>query len=60
MSIFNSIEKEIKKLSQNKGYIVIGIDGPTASGKTFFAKKYSPWIFTHLFCTGSALDVPSA
>ena len=54
MSIYNSIEKEIKKLSQNKGYIVIGIDGPTASGKTFFAKKlkeflkkkkYKSWIF---------------
>lgn len=55
MSIFNIVENEIKKnIAQNKQLIVIGVDGPTASGKTFFAqglknylkkKKYNSWIF---------------
>ena len=39
MSIFNIVENEIKKnIAQNKQFIVIGVDGPTASGKTFFAQ----------------------
>ena len=54
MSILNIIHNEIKKNSQNKRFIIVGIDGPTASGKTFFAKKlkkylekkkFNTWIF---------------